>query len=80
MIKRRAFDGRRQCREGVGKEDYRPETVIERDRDRESKIRGSHLRDSANTKARAVLEKITHDRYKSLALHQMVSVALVPTA
>lgn len=27
-----------------------------------------HLTDSANTKARAVLEKITSDRYKSLAL------------
>lgn len=37
-----------------------------------------HPVDLANTKARAVLGKIISDRYKSLALQHMVSVALIP--
>lgn len=39
-----------------------------------------HPMDSAKTKTRAVLEKIASDRYKSLALEHMVSMAHIPAA
>ena len=38
-----------------------------------------HPTDLENTKTRAVLGKITSDRYKSLAVLHMVSVAVIPT-
>lgn len=52
---------------------YRPETETG------TRDMRCHPMDLENTKARAVLGKITSDKYKSLALQHMVSVAVIAT-
>ncbi len=61
----------------------RADSTNQRQGHREAEVGSRNMRchpmDSANTKARAVLQKITSDRHKSLALQHMLSVALFST-
>lgn len=79
MLDKKVLMGRDNGEEGKRRHKAKGKGLREAEIEEQTYSTRCHLMDSANTKATAVLGKITSDRYKSLVLHHMVSVASIPT-